>query len=176
MRDCPECGDPLALDPVRCLACGYRPGKKTGSAADNPDAMRCDWVAGERCHYAGVLSPNTTGGGPWYCTGHFGCDDAAHGQRIVDESRRNVKTHRLTGIAMQDVARKAFLARPLPPVPPVPTGVKMPPRDSGAFTRIGDLIARHSRRFAREEADAERMAIQSEGARPACSPWQSPTA
>jgi hypothetical protein len=157
-RDCPDCGEPLAINPVRCTACGYRPGGK--QAPIDIDAMRCSWLAGtERCHYAGTMSPNTTGGGPWYCPGHYACDDGAHGQRIVDESRRAMYGKNLTGDSVKAAAKRTFLARPIPPVPPIPKGVRHPPGHGGAFAKLAAVLARHS---PRAEELSERMAIQRE--------------
>lgn len=49
--------------------------------------IRCEWVSDyERCRYPGTLSPNTRGGGPWFCRGHFGCDDPVLGAQIVSQS------------------------------------------------------------------------------------------
>ena len=154
-RDCPDCGEPLAINPIRCTACGYRPNRDVVDL----DAMRCAWLAGpERCHYAGTMSPNTAGGGPWYCPGHYACDDGAHGQRIVDESRRLMYGKSLTGNSVKEAAKRTFLARPIPPVPPTPPGVRYP-KGSGMFQRISKILERCSPR--REEAE-ERAAIQAE--------------
>ena len=160
MRDCPKCGDPVTTEGV-CTGCGWRPkGAKTVAAPVDLDAMRCAWLAGaERCHYAGTMSPNTSGGGPWYCPGHFACDDAAHGQRIVDESRRLMYGKSLTGSSVKEAAKRTFLVRPIPPIPPTPPGVRYPKGRVGAFARIAKVLERCSPR--REEA-AERAAIQAE--------------
>lgn len=74
------------------------------------DHLRCQWTAyGERCRYAGTISPMTTGMGPWYCHGHFFCSDAAHGQRIVEESRSTVIDENHSAEATVARSRRAFL-------------------------------------------------------------------
>jgi hypothetical protein len=59
---------------------------RIASGAD-ADYLRCHWISsGDRCRYAGGISGDTKGSPSWYCRGHFGCDDASHGARIVEES------------------------------------------------------------------------------------------
>jgi hypothetical protein len=86
-RKCPRCQDPLSVHGV-CGSCGF--GLKASAPTTNrdPEYLRCEWVAlADRCRYVGTITADTRGGGPWFCVGHFGCTDPAHGERIVDESQ-----------------------------------------------------------------------------------------
>ena len=79
------------------------------AAPSSDDALRCQWFAeGDRCRYAGTASPSTVGGGPWYCIGHFFCDTAEHGRRIVDESARLVVDCNHSPSAHVARSRRAF--------------------------------------------------------------------
>lgn len=82
------------------------------AAPSEDDQLRCQWFSnGDRCLYAGTISPSTIGGGPWYCHGHFFCDTAEHGGRIVDESRRNVLDANHSPSAHVARSRRAFQER-----------------------------------------------------------------
>lgn len=65
--------------------------KKREEVSTNVQAQsdhQCAWVAsGERCRYPGSISAQTNGGGPWYCSLHFGCDSGIAGHDIVLASR-----------------------------------------------------------------------------------------
>lgn len=87
-RECPECSRPLAFNAKACK-CGWRlaPMRESHQSSDR-EHLRCEWVSsGVRCRYVGSITADARGGGPWFCVGHFGCDDPAHGARIVDESQ-----------------------------------------------------------------------------------------
>lgn len=117
-RHCPECGESLGQDARKC-ACGWAP-KAVGKAYAEPadlNRFRCEWEAnGERCHNPGTSTTNTLGGGPWFCSPHFGCSSGALGQAIVEESR-DVFFPDYTAKTMYESSLAAYLARPMPGVP-----------------------------------------------------------
>ena len=115
-RDCPECGNPLPPKATQCAGCGYSASGKTGGVVDH-NRMRCEWMsAGERCRYAGSISPATLGSGPWYCREHFGCPDMTEGAAIVKRSVAAVSSGAsYSGEAIRDASRRAFVASRQPP-------------------------------------------------------------
>lgn len=116
---CPECNGFLKPNARKC-SCGWalKPLGKTGSTPFDPDHFRCEWRSGsERCHYAGTSSADTHGSGPWYCSGHFRCDEPIVGHAIVEESRQ-VHAADYTAESMLKAARSSYLKRPIPPRQP----------------------------------------------------------
>ncbi|MDE2022070.1 MAG: hypothetical protein KGI71_04165 [Patescibacteria group bacterium] len=82
---------------------------------------------GDRCRYPGSISPGTTGGGPWYCREHFGCSDMGAGAAVVARSAAEIPAGMsYSGESMREAARRAFLARGWPDMPPAVAGDDVP--------------------------------------------------
>lgn len=110
---CPECGGFLTPNARKC-DCGWasKP-PRTGASTVELDRHRCEWEAnGQRCRNPGTSSPNTLGGGPWYCSPHFRCGSGALGEAIVQESQ-SVYFRDYTARTMYEASLAAYLARPI---------------------------------------------------------------
>lgn len=93
MPDCPKCGDPVKEG--RCNACGWTREKRSANDAAPHDPMHgcCEYVSyGDRCHYAGTISRDNHGKGPWHCREHHAAvdDPEIDGDAIVKRSWRDV--------------------------------------------------------------------------------------
>jgi len=88
-KTCPECGDDIALS-AASHKCGWRAKPRTTPTEQaSQDRNRCAWSSGQdRCWYAGTIGHGTRGDGSLFCRAHILCTDAAHGQRVVQESLR----------------------------------------------------------------------------------------
>ena len=152
MKTCPECSETLSLKARRC-ACGWR----AAGVADKLHTYRCEWVARERCHYAGSITAGTRGEGPWYCRDHFFCRDALSGDEITNISRKEFPH---PDDAVNYGARRVLDARPSAPIAServraILRGFResiYANKDSGMRVVGRDL-----------ERDVERVAIQVEG-------------
>lgn len=77
---------------------------------EKPDYQPCEWQAnGTRCKYPGSITSGMLGGGPWYCSAHYGCADPVIGAQIVERSQSYVWVH----------PRERYLGRPIPPLMPM---------------------------------------------------------
>ena len=91
MSQCAACSEFLRPGQRTCPKCGAEAHLKrlTGTRAKpeaDPQYGQCEWVSGERCHYAGVFAS----GGKYYCRAHDGCSDPVMGAQIVEQSLREV--------------------------------------------------------------------------------------
>lgn len=116
MQLCPECNNALYPGATVC-GCGW--GQKTtklrlhavsGDPSPVLGYIQCDWVAGNnvRCRYPGTLSRSTQGTGPWYCRGHYGCDDPVAGADIVEASAdyRHMSRSEASAIALEQASKR----------------------------------------------------------------------
>lgn len=82
-RKCPDCGERLSFDALRC-ACGWGARKDKGGKFFDP---RCTYEAkGERCHYpVGMFTEGNTSG---WCIFHRQNLMQIEGAEVVEQSRR----------------------------------------------------------------------------------------
>lgn len=101
---CPECSKELKPNAKRCT-CGWQ-ALAVRAIADARHGW-CEWEAdGQRCHYAGVFSHSTVGGGPWFCSPHSTCGDGRLGAQIVE---RSIRDHPRPDLSYE-ARRRAFIA------------------------------------------------------------------
>jgi len=109
-RKCPRCQDPLSVHGV-CGSCGFGLKATASTPSFDREYLRCEWVSlDDRCRYAGAITTDTKGGGPWFCVGHFGCDNPALGARIVEESK-SVRVDDWSAATVVGSARASFIAK-----------------------------------------------------------------
>lgn len=89
-KDCPKCGAEHRLHIKKC-GCGHQFGsKQEAEPVRDPMHGCCEYSTGtSRCHYPGVFSDSTNGGGKWYCTAHERETDPAMGAAIVHKSQED---------------------------------------------------------------------------------------
>lgn len=86
---CPECSKELKPNAKRCT-CGWKAVTREVVVMDKFHGW-CEWIGdGQRCHYPGVFSNSTIGGGPWFCTPHSTCADGRLGAQIVEQSIKDI--------------------------------------------------------------------------------------
>lgn len=97
--NCPKCKAKLEGEKISCADCGWSARKDKSQQRDEggfrtwPDI--CDFrVDHLQCRFPAVFSPNTRGGGPYYCRFHSSHQSHAMEAAIVQESQIfKAKTH-----------------------------------------------------------------------------------
>ncbi|MGH7751152.1 MAG: hypothetical protein ACREQ5_41265 [Candidatus Dormibacteria bacterium] len=125
MSECPQCGNELRTSKTSCSACGWAKGGERSQTASEWNRFRCHWQAsGERCRYAGTVSNDIRGGGPWYCWEHHVCDDMPAGAAIVSRSLAEIPpTSVYDGESIRARSKAAYLRRR----PPEVSALEKPP-------------------------------------------------
>lgn len=160
-RRCPECEIPLKGNAKTCR-CGWRDpsaaaptrAATTNGRQQQATDQRCAWLSnGHQCRYFGALSLSTHGGGPYYCRGHFACEDQEVGARVVLESAEVMgDLSDWSAQTLVERTRREFLARA-----PVLRG------EAHAKERVAGfkpLIVAAGLRVPDPEGDLEREALQ----------------
>jgi hypothetical protein len=161
MKTCPECAVDLKPRAKSC-ACGWKAPEQPKPAGGEGDSVvddhRCAWESGgDRCRYFGTIGESRRG--PMYCRAHYGCADGAFGALVVEESKERMRgIGNWSAKTANEMARRAYLQRQLPPLPP--DGER---RGGGAgmFRSVGALARRHAPLD--PEAAEERAALQDVG-------------
>lgn len=106
---CPKCGAEHAIDVDYC-GCGHK-WKKYQQIENVKDPLNgcCEVqsMAG-RCHYAGVHSDSTTGGGPWKCDKHYKDSEGMKTDEIIYESQDSIKNVDYTKDARKTMSLMEF--------------------------------------------------------------------
>jgi len=115
MRDCPHCNIPV--DGLTCPKCGFTEATTIGMAAS---WQCCHDSRGQRCANAGVYSPSTHGGGPWFCQQHHPYSPTLYGPRRpkpADVDLRRAAGHRVIearplAVVVEEAAERLALQSP----------------------------------------------------------------
>lgn len=163
-RDCPNCGEPLSIG-GKCTNCAYgRDGRRTSSGSQIPEDQRnrCTYASNHtQCRYIGSATQQTSITAPLFCSGHMDRHDPIDGQRVVEESMREVPDN--FDYSTENVVRRTreqFRNN-------VPLHPALNRKQAGEIAeRMPHVAARlglHKRRlFEDREADLEREALQSD--------------
>ena len=88
---CPKCGVEHNLDVDYC-GCGHKWKKNSVQSIEHDPMHGCCEVTSMagRCHYPGVHSDSTVGGGPWKCSKHYQDSNFEHTDDIIRESQDRI--------------------------------------------------------------------------------------